>query len=200
MTSLTRSTYHSRGSKTGRFADVADTKSRLDINVGFEPGLRTRETPSAATRGGRVQPMVEVHVVVPEDRVAELYAAAAELAKPQGAHSAPPAPPELPWSDEALARLNQTLLDEERDLLLRIAEARGRRVPLSRLADDLGLPAEACIEQDFPALTAFCADPAAPRAMPVVAGGSGQTVWYWMPPVTSRRFLKLTDAELMAPG
>lgn len=144
--------------------------------------------------------MVEVYVVVPADRVAELYAAAAELAKPRDAYQAPPAPPERPWPDEALARLNQTMLDEERDLLLRIAEARGRRVPLSRLADDLGLPAEACVEQDFPALTALCADPAAPRAMPVVAGGSSETAWYWMAPVTSRRFLQLSQAEFTTSG
>jgi hypothetical protein len=36
---MTRSTYHSRGSKTGRFADVADTKSRLDIKVVLEREL-----------------------------------------------------------------------------------------------------------------------------------------------------------------
>jgi hypothetical protein len=135
--------------------------------------------------------MVEVRVVVPKDRVAELYTFAAQLTLPPATESTTP-DPGSPWTDEDLGGLSAVLLDEERELLLRVAEARGRRVPLSRLSSDLGLPTEACLEQDFPGLTAFCRGATPVRAVPVLAGGSGDTAWYWMDPRTSRRFLGLT--------
>jgi hypothetical protein len=69
----------------------------------------------------------------------------------------------------------------ETRLLQRLAEARGQRVPLAELSRDFGLPAAPALDQDFPRLTAFCAASPRERPFPIVAGGSGESAWYWMP-------------------
>jgi hypothetical protein len=73
----------------------------------------------------------------------------------------------------------------ERSLLLRIAEARGQRVPMSELVTALSLPSKPDLAHDFPTLTNFCSQPGsgAPGGyeMPVVTGGSdADDSYYWM--------------------
>jgi hypothetical protein len=133
--------------------------------------------------------VVKVTVTVPEDRVADLHCAAAELCEPKKAEA--PAPKDTPdWTSELAASAVGKMSDHEKRLLYRIADARGR-VPLSELARDLGLPGQAALEQDFPVLTAFCAgtkeDGTVRPAMPVAVGGSGSDAWYWMAELEAKR-------------
>jgi hypothetical protein len=73
----------------------------------------------------------------------------------------------------------------ERTLLRRIAEARGRRVPISELVSSYGLPPVPSLEQDFPGLTYFLAEQkqkGKEMEAPLIASGSDEKGWYWMPP------------------
>ena len=132
--------------------------------------------------------MGEFIVSVPDDRLDGLYEAVAKLNKPAEDQQPPPTAPawDLDWAEKAVAAMG----DSEKLRLWRVADARAR-VPLSELSRDFGLPGATSPEQDFPDLAAFCkgGDPAAPRpAMPVVAGGSGGDVWYWMELGTAQFF------------
>ena len=81
----------------------------------------------------------------------------------------------------------------ERDLLRRLAEARGQRVPLSELAGSFGLPESASVEQDFSGLSAFC-KPGAGVTLPVVASATdSEHAWYWMSPWDSAAFVDAFD-------
>lgn len=56
-------------------------------------------------------------------------------------------------------------------------------MPLNELSAAFGLPASPAIEQDFPSLSKFCAEPQQSgenRINPIVSGGSGDSAWYWM--------------------
>ncbi|MDX6623843.1 MAG: hypothetical protein QOE75_1775 [Solirubrobacterales bacterium] len=69
-------------------------------------------------------------------------------------------------------------------LLLRLAEAKGQRVPIGELARSFGLPDAVSLDHDFPALSAFVATrkEIADLAMPVVPSNSQESGWYWMAP------------------
>jgi hypothetical protein len=71
----------------------------------------------------------------------------------------------------------------ERELLLRVAEARGKRVPISELVSSLGLPPVPSLTQDFPGLSKFVSEQQAKGVhltLPVVGEGSDEKGWYWM--------------------
>jgi hypothetical protein len=91
------------------------------------------------------------------------------------------------WTPDLAVQALEDMSEQERGLLLRIAEARGVRVPLKALARDLGLPPVAALDQDFPQLTAFCAKCGAP-ARPVTCGGTADDAWYWMHPIQATQF------------
>jgi hypothetical protein len=97
------------------------------------------------------------------------------------------------WSRELVAESLDQLDDNELDLLWRIAEARGRRVPVAELARDLGLPAATALDQDFPGLQRFCGGDRRP-ALPVVAGGTDDKGWYWLHPDHAHAFAEAIAA------
>jgi hypothetical protein len=94
--------------------------------------------------------------------------------------------PKNPWTVPVARQALSGLLDGEKALVLRMAEARGLRVPMSELGLAFGLPPTPALDQDFPGLTKFCSAPTKPGepapAMPVLSGGSGGDGWYWMSP------------------
>jgi hypothetical protein len=124
---------------------------------------------------------VTVTIVVPEERLDAVYAAAGA---PVGRQAASAPTVESDW-----LALAPQVLDEseglqpaglERRLLRRLADARAQRVPIAELVKHLGLPSAGSVAEDFPRLKAFCdADPAN-RRFPVVGGGDGSDAWYWM--------------------
>jgi hypothetical protein len=95
---------------------------------------------------------------------------------------------EREWTEALAVEALGGMGEWERQLLWRLAEARGRRVPLSSLAATLGLPASAAIDNDFPALTNFCHNGNDTPRMPVQTGGVDPDSWYWMSPADSRQF------------
>jgi hypothetical protein len=89
----------------------------------------------------------------------------------------------LRWTKPLAVKAIERATEQELALLYRLAAARGRRVPLNELSAAFGLPASPAIEQDFPALSKFCAAPrpsGANRVIPIASGGSGDSAWYWM--------------------
>ena len=89
------------------------------------------------------------------------------------------------WGDLHVGLKEQTETPE-RALLFRIAEARGRRVPISELVHALGLPPAPCLDQDLPGLKSLAQARGMP--MPVVAEGTDENGWYWMSPRDSGYF------------
>jgi hypothetical protein len=127
--------------------------------------------------------MVEVRLELPEEHVAAVSRLIAELMTPE-----PPAP--IPWTEDlALAAIKHIVSRAEYDLLRRMAEARGQRVPMSELASGMGLPGTPDTAQDFAGLSAWCSADAKRPQVPVVNGGEGTDGWYWMPIEASDRFL-----------
>lgn len=101
-----------------------------------------------------------------------------------------PAANEPNWEELAEAALGQ-MQSPEQALVRRIAEARGRRVPISELVTTFGLPPAPSPEQDFPGLGQFIAarlERGEKIAMPIVASGIDDKGWYWMSPMTSGAF------------
>ena len=143
--------------------------------------------------------LVDIPVRIHPDRVDELYEAAAKLAAPK--EEPAPVPPG-PWSKELAEAAVANLRDFERQLLWRVADARGQRIPVSELARDFGLPAETAPDADFPDLAAFCSESGKQRPpMPVLAGGSGADGWYCMDATASRHFRgALRAARVQQPG
>jgi hypothetical protein len=94
------------------------------------------------------------------------------------------------WEDLAEAALGQ-MQTPEQALVRRIAEARGRRVPISELVSAFGLPPAPSPEQDFPGLGQFIGarlERGEEVTMPIVASGTDDKGWYWMSPMTSGAF------------
>jgi hypothetical protein len=107
--------------------------------------------------------------------------------------------PKIPWTVSVAKQALLGSLDGEKALVLRVAEARGQRVPMSELGLAFSLPSAPALEQDFPGLTKFCSAPTKPGepapAMPVLSGGSGADGWYWMSPDDANAFRRTqTDA------
>lgn len=134
--------------------------------------------------------MVTLSLVVPEERVDAIYAAASGV--PEKAASAPPPAPtprvDAPWAELAPDAVRANLAEFEQRLLRRLAYARGQRVPLSELSSDFGLPKTANLAEDFPGLTAFCNEAPSERPFPVRAAGDGGDDWYWMSPTDASAF------------
>jgi hypothetical protein len=120
---------------------------------------------------------VTITLMVPEERLDAVYAAAAGSIEP--AKSAAQTAETADWYELA-PRARRATMGIERGLLRRLAYARGQRVPVAELVRDFGLPSQGSLEQDFPRLKAFCAEDPANRRFPVVAGGDGSAAWYWM--------------------
>src|ERR1041384_609197 len=103
------------------------------------------------------------------------------------------------WDAEH-ARAAITLMGEhEKTLITRIAEARGRRVPVSELSATLGMPASTALPQDFPALNAYvdkCKAENVALELPVSdSGATDGDGWYWMSPdVSEGVFLRVLSA------
>jgi len=135
----------------------------------------------------------DVTITVPAQHASAVYELLSELTKTDGQGPTPPVAGRPAWSSQLVKEARQQLGDQERELALRVAESRGRRLPLSRLASDLGLPDAAAAEHDFPGLTAYCA-PADRPAMPVESGGSGDDAWYWMAPAHAALFQALAQS------
>ncbi|MEZ5078272.1 MAG: hypothetical protein R2725_12625 [Solirubrobacterales bacterium] len=101
-----------------------------------------------------------------------------------------PSGPAPDWAKLLPAAIGQ-MRPHERELLLRIAEARGRRVPIGELADAFGIPAAPSLEHDLPGLFGFVKSRQAAGQsieMPVVACGTGDKGWYWMAPELGHAF------------
>lgn len=127
--------------------------------------------------------MISVTVALPEERVPDFYQVLAALL---GSHAGQTSEDSADWTPGLAQTALARLLDPEKDLLHRIVDARGRRVPLTELSRDLGLPQAAAVEQDFSALAKFCVEQPQQGGkrllLPVIAGGSGDAAWYWMSP------------------
>ena len=131
--------------------------------------------------------MVELHLRVSDEHAAAVYGLLAELTGPDE----PPAPaPSVLWTEAlALAAIEHIVSAAEYELVRRMAEARGQRVPMSELSSAMGLPTVPDTSQDFAGLLAWCsADPDRP-ALPVSSGGGDSDGWYWMPIEACDRFL-----------
>lgn len=128
--------------------------------------------------------MATLQFDVPDDREADVLAAVAKVLAAAPA-SAPAPLTTLDWRGRA-AQVVDMMRPAERTLLFRIADARERRVPVSELSRDLGLPASPDIVRDFPALAAFCE--AEGGVVPVATGGDDDHAWYWMDAVAGFAF------------
>lgn len=106
--------------------------------------------------------------------------------------------PQREWRDALESALDQ-MSQHEQALLLRIAEARGRRVPLSELSESIGLPATPSLEHDFPGLSRFVAADNGGLAMPVVSVGTDDKGWYWMSAEDSQAFRPPLQKRLTIP-
>jgi hypothetical protein len=142
----------------------------------------------------------ELRIQVPEDIVA-LCTAVVERSK---AKTQPPKPKaSVPWTPALATLAVEHVGDFEGQLLWRVADARGARVPLSELRRDLGLPAEAALDRDFPAVSAYCASgggSTALPALPVISGGTGDEAWYWMDPFEGIIFRDALKTKLFDPA
>lgn len=149
-----------------------------------------------------VEVVKTISVDVPDDRVGDLYAVVAKLHEP--AEDQPAAAPGAAWDENHAKRALEPLGNFESQLLWRVADARGVRVPIKEIARDFGLPAEAALDRDFPGLSAYCAssEPPQPRpALPVVTGGTGGTgeeAWYWMDPIDGGILREALEHKLYA--
>jgi hypothetical protein len=142
---------------------------------------------------------MRVSVDVPNGRVGDLYAAVAKLHEPA---EEPPTPaPGATWDENHGKKAVNPLGNLEIQLLWRIADASGARVPIKEIARDFGLPAETALDRDFPGLSAYCAsnEPPQPRpAMPVVAGGTDEQAWYRMDPIDGGILREALEDKLYA--
>jgi hypothetical protein len=121
--------------------------------------------------------MVTISLVVPEEKLADVYAAVAKaIAVEQSAGSGDGRTADPLWDPAEWRAVIDKTYEREEQLLLRMADARGHHVPIGELSRDLGLPAEADLDRDFPALCARAGD----RTRPVAVGGEGEGGWYAM--------------------
>lgn len=122
--------------------------------------------------------MVTISLVVPEDKLADVYAAVAKAIEAEEEDSGGDQTPAPLWKKTEWCAVLQNAHALEEQLLRRLADARGRRMPMSELAHDLGLPADADVMRDFPALSARSGE----HPSPVVTGGESEGGWYWTSP------------------
>ena len=120
--------------------------------------------------------MARIELDVPDDREAAVLAAVAQ-ALPDA-----PAPaaelPQLAWTKQLADDAVKRMRPAERMLVFRLAESRQRRVPVKELTRDFGLAPGAALSQDFPGLTAYCAEQGA--AVPITTAGDAGDAWYWI--------------------
>lgn len=136
----------------------------------LEPALKSGEVV-----GGSIDGVARIELDVPEDREAAVLAAVAQVL------AGPPQAAELrqvPWTKQLAEDAVKRMRPAERALVFRLAEARQRRVPVKELTRDFGVAPGAAINQDFPALTDFCAKLGA--APPITTGGDAGEAWYWL--------------------
>jgi hypothetical protein len=124
--------------------------------------------------------MVTINLEVPEEKQAAVLAAIVDAFAPEDEEETPEVPPPGVWTDLAEQAIAAIKGPAELRLLRRVAEAEGRRVPLSELSRDLGLPAAPSLEHDFPEMQMFCAAQPQARPFPVLTGGSDGDGWYRM--------------------
>jgi hypothetical protein len=158
-------------------SDASDpSSSRVTDSSKLEPGLQ-----SGKVVGGSIDGVARIELDVPEDREAAVLAAVAQ------ALAGPPRAAELrqlPWTRRLAEDVVKGMRPAERTLVFRLAEARERRVAVKELTRDFGLAPGAAIDQDFPALSAYCAKRGA--APPITTGGDAGDAWYWLSAAASR--------------
>jgi hypothetical protein len=144
---------------------------------------------------------VKLSLEVPVEVAGAVFAAVAEALSPEDGKDKG-STPTGGWDQTLATQAIAAFTPFERRLLRRLVDARGQRVPFAELSADLGLPAAPSTDEDFPQLTAFCAEEPTKRPFPIVSGGSGDTAWYWMSVVDAAAFAFAFDppTKITAPA